>query len=338
MRDSPMRLLRHYEDVPAEARDSVAAIGNFDGLHLGHQAVIGEAQRLAVGAGAPSAVITFEPHPYAVFHRGAAPFRLTPFRIKTAMLSALGVDTTFALPFDAALHRKTAKEFVTEVLVDGLRLSHLIIGADFVFGRNRGGDAALMAELARAQGFRLTCLEKVSDIDGHPYSSTKVRQYLAAGQPRLAAAVLGRAWAVESRVETGRRLGHTLGFPTANLSFGEYLVPASGVYAVRAGIVAESGIDWHDGVANAGRRPTVDGEGIVLEVHLFDFDADLYGSYLRVAFIDHLRAEKKFDGIDQLRAQIARDAESARAILGADDTPLEVGRRSPPSIAQKWTV
>jgi riboflavin kinase/FMN adenylyltransferase len=325
-----MRLLRHYEEVPTEARGAVAAIGNFDGLHLGHQTVIATATQLARATGGPASVITFEPHPYAVFHAGTAPFRLTPFRIKVPLLDGLGLDTAFVLPFDAALHRKTAADFVADVLVAGLGVSHLVIGEDFVFGRDRGGDSTVLAALARQFDFGLSIVPKVSDGDSLPYSSTKVRQYLGAGQPHLAAAQLGRAWAVEGRVESGDRRGRTIGFPTANLPLGEFLVPAHGVYAIRAGIVAGDDIAWHDGVANVGRRPTVDGEGILLEAHLFDFDGDLYGSYLRVALIDHLRAEKKFDGIDSLRAQIARDAEQARDVLAADRTALDIGSQQPP--------
>lgn len=325
-----MRLLRHYEEVPTEARGAVAAIGNFDGLHLGHQTVIATATHVARAAGDPASVITFEPHPYAVFHAGTAPFRLTPFRIKVPLLSRLGLDTAFVLPFDAALHRKTAADFVADVLVAGLGVSHLVIGEDFVFGRDRGGDSTVLAALARQFGFGLSVVPKVSDGDSLPYSSTKVRQYLGAGQPHLAAAQLGRAWALEGRVERGDRRGRSIGFPTANLPLGEFLVPAHGVYAIRAGIVASDDISWHDGVANVGRRPTVDGEGILLEAHLFDFDGDLYGSYLRVALIDHLRAEKKFDGIDSLRAQIARDAEQARVVLAADRTALDIGSQQPP--------
>ncbi|TDI55210.1 MAG: bifunctional riboflavin kinase/FAD synthetase [Alphaproteobacteria bacterium] len=326
-----MRLIRHYEDVPADARGGVAAIGNFDGLHLGHQTVIAAATDLAGATGVAAAIITFEPHPYAVFHAGTAPFRLTPFRIKMPLLDGLGLDIAFVLPFDAALHRKAAADFVADVLVAGLGISHLVIGEDFVFGRDRGGNSALLATLARHHGFGLSSVPKVSDGDGHPYSSTKVRQYLGAGQPHLAAAQLGRAWEVEGRVESGERRGRTIGFPTANIALGDFLVPAHGVYAVRAGVVIGEAIEWHDGVANVGRRPTVGGAGILLEVHLFDFDGDLYGSYLRVALIDHLRAEKKFDGIDALRAQIVRDAEQARAVLATDRTALEIGMRQPPT-------
>ncbi|MCP4329054.1 MAG: bifunctional riboflavin kinase/FAD synthetase [Alphaproteobacteria bacterium] len=330
-----MRVLRHYENVPDSARGSVAAIGNFDGLHLGHQAVFGAARSVAQETGSSWSVISFEPHPYDVFHPGTATFRLTPFRIKVSLLDELGLDTAFVLPFDAALYRKSATDFVTEVLVAGLGISHLVIGADFVFGRHRGGDADLMAKLARQTGFGLSILEKITDADALPYSSTKVRQYLTAGQPRLAATQLGRAWAIEGRVEAGDKRGRTIGFPTANIALGEFLVPAEGVYAVRVGIVGETGVAWRDGVANAGRRPTVGGDGVLLEVHLFDFDDDLYGKYLRVAVIDHLRAEKKFDGIDQLRAQIARDADRARTILATDKTALEIGVTRPPSVAAK---
>ncbi len=293
------------------------------------------AHRLAEEFLAPSAVITFEPHPHAVFRPGSAPFRLTPFRTKISLLDGLGIDTAFVLPFDEALYRKEADDFVNDVLVDGLGLSHLVIGADFVFGRNRVGDATLMAQLAEHHGFGLSCLEKIADDGGHPYSSTKVRQHLIAGQPHLATELLGRAWTIEGRIETGKKLGRTIGFPTANVALGDSLAPAVGVYAVRAAIVHGEDVVWRDGVANCGRRPTVGGDGLILEVHLFDFDDDIHGDYLRVAFIAYLREEKRFDGIDELRAQIARDAEQARAILAVDATPLVIGARHPPSIVAK---
>jgi len=327
-----MRLYRHYSDVPADARGAIATIGNFDGLHLGHQAVIAHAVAAARSRGAPSAVITFEPHPYGVFRPGAPPFRLTPFRIKASLLEVLGLDFAYVLPFDAALYQKTAEEFVADVLVGGLGVAEVVIGADFVFGKDRGGNIQVLGAAARRHGFGLAGVAQIGDEGGTRYSSTKVRQYLTAGQPHLAAAQLGRAWAIEGRVECGDRRGRTIGFPTANLHLGEHLIPAAGVYAVRAAIVDRTPPRWIDGVANLGVRPTVDGETLLLETHLFDFDGDLYQAHLRVALIEYLRPEKKFDGLDDLKAQIARDSALARDVLGRDATPLEIGHRRPPVV------
>lgn len=333
-----MKLYRHYDGVPSVDRGAVAAVGNFDGLHLGHQAVIAEAVRLARAVGKPSAVISFEPHPYGVFHRAAEPFRLTPFRIKAELLERLDLDLAFFLTFDQALYTKSPQSFVADVLCQGIGISHLVVGNDFVFGHRRAGDVDLLAGLAREQGFALSTFEKISDTAGLPYSSTKVRRYLAAGQPHLASAQLGRAWAIEGRVESGDQRGRTIGFPTANLGLGEYLVPALGVYAVRAATIGAIEPIWRDGVANIGLRPTVDGSRLLLEVHLFDFAGDLYGQHLRVALIDYLREEKKFDGIDELRAQIARDADDARRSLAGEQMVLEIGMRRPPVAAVKRIV
>lgn len=325
-----MRLLRHYTDVADSVRGAVAAIGNFDGLHLGHQAVIGEAGRLAHAAGRPWGVVTFEPHPYAVFHPEAAPFRLTPFRIKAALLDTLGLDVGFFLPFDEALHTRPPEAFADDILVDGLGLAHVVVGEDFAFGHRRAGDVATLAAAARRHGFGLSVFSKITDDAGLSYSSTKVRHFLASGQPHLAARLLGRAWNIEGRVEGGDRRGRTIGFPTANIALGDHLVPAHGVYAVRAAVVDEGPARWIAGVANLGRRPTVDGKSLLLEVHLLDGAPDLYGRHLRVALIEFVRPEKKFDGLDALRAQIARDCEQARRVLASDQTPLAVGDRAPP--------
>ena len=326
-----MRLFRHYDDLPDDARGAVAAIGNFEGLHLGHQSVVAAAGDAARAAGRPWAVISFEPHPYGVFKPDTPPFRLTPFRIKTRLFEAVGLDLAFALHFDEALYTKTADDFIADVLAGGLGISGLVIGEDFVFGRGRGGNAATLKDAAARHGFALYRVSKMADAGGEVYSSTKVREHLVAGAPERAAAILGRAWAVEGRVEAGDQRGRTIGFPTANLRLGEHLVPALGVYAVRAALVDEEGNgDWRDGVANLGRRPTVDGTSLLLETHLFDFAGDLYDKHLRVALVGHLRPEKKFDGIDALRAQIARDGDAARALLAADRTPLEIGEVSPP--------
>ncbi|MBT5413144.1 MAG: bifunctional riboflavin kinase/FAD synthetase, partial [Rhodospirillaceae bacterium] len=310
-----MRLFRHYTDLPDDARGAVVAIGNFDGIHRGHQAIIGEAGRVAQAGGRRLAVLTFEPHPRQVFQPGAPPYRLTPLRIKTRNIEELGVDDLFVLHFDEALAAIGAEDFVMEVLVRGLAASHVVVGYNFSFGHRRLGNVELLQAMASREGFGLTSVSPVESPEGITFSSTVIRDLLQRGEPGRATALLGRFWEIEGRVEGGDKRGRTIGFPTANVPLGEYIVPAHGVYAVRAGVDRGAETVWYDGAANLGRRPTVDGRSVTLEVHLFDFDGDLYGEHLRVAMVERLRAEKKFDGLDALKAQIARDCEAARAIL-----------------------
>ena len=316
-----MRLFRHHAEVPAEARGAVIALGNFDGLHLGHQKVIGEAIRLAGELEAPCGVLTFEPHPRTYFQPDRPAFRLTPFRIKLRQLEAIGIDYLYLLSFDRAMAERSPESFIVEVLGQGVEPAHLVVGYDFVFGKGRSGNAELLEDLGRAAGFGVTSIPAAADADGVVYSSTKVRERLCAGDPPGAARILGRPWEIEGRVETGDRRGRLLGFPTANLALGDYLQPSLGVYAVRAGIDEGRSTRWLDGVANLGRRPTVGGTRVQLEVHLFDFDGDLYGRHLRVALIDFLRPERKFDGLDALKAQIAVDGAEARLRLAAYQGP-----------------
>ncbi|HEY2110947.1 MAG TPA: bifunctional riboflavin kinase/FAD synthetase, partial [Dongiaceae bacterium] len=295
--------------------------GNFDGLHLGHQKVIGEALRLAAELDAPCGVLTFEPHPRAYFQPDKPAFRLTPFRIKLRQLDAIGVDYLYLLSFDRAMAERSPESFIVEVLGQGLEPIHLVVGYDFVFGKGRSGNAAMLGDLGRAAGFAVTSVPAAADSECVVYSSTKVRERLAAGDPLGAARVLGRPWEIEWRVESGDKRGRLLGFPTANVAIGGYLQPALGVYAVKAGIDEGRGTRWLDGVANLGRRPTVGGTRVQLETHLFDFAGDLYGRHLRVALIDFIRPERKFDGLEALKAQIAADSAEARARLAGYQGP-----------------
>jgi riboflavin kinase/FMN adenylyltransferase len=307
-----MDIFRHYTGLPASARGGAVAIGNFDGIHLGHQFVIGKAGELARVSGAKQAVLTFEPHPRSVFQPGLPPFRLTPFRVKAELLRSLGIALLYNLHFDLEFAALSAEDFVRDVLVAGLGISETVVGYDFVFGHRRRGDAALLTRMGKALGFGVTVLEPVQQ-GSEIYASTRIRHLLVEGRPREAAALLGRAWEIDGRVEQGDRRGRTIGFPTANIELADYLRPAAGVYAVRAAIGRDG--DWHDGVANLGMRPTFGGSDLRLEVHLFDFAGDLYGRHLRVALVDYIRPEQKFAGLDALKAQIAVDAAQARAIL-----------------------
>jgi riboflavin kinase/FMN adenylyltransferase len=310
-----LRLFRHSSGLPPDARGSAVAIGNFDGVHLGHQAVIGHAVSRAEALAIPSAVLTFEPHPRMLFKPDSEPFRLTPLRPKAHAIEALGIDVMVVLAFDRALSQKSAEDFVEDVLVTGMAVGQVVVGEDFVFGHDRLGTVESLARMGDRLGFTVTALKPVAGPEGTVYSSTAVREALKAGEPRRAAALLGRAWEIEGRVEHGDARGRQLGFPTANIGLGEYLRPAFGVYAVQAGVDHGAETEWHAGVANLGRRPTVAGSAERLEVHLFDFEGDLYGRHLRVRLIEFLRPEKKFDGLDALRAQIGRDCAAARALL-----------------------
>lgn len=310
-----MKLLRHYADLPDELRHGVVVLGNLDGVHRGHQQVIGGALADAAALGAPVVVITFEPHPRRFFAPDQPPFRLTPLRSKAVQLAALGVETMIVLAFDTEMSRMPAESFVEEVLVNGVAAKQVTVGYDFRFGHRRRGDVALLQGMAEVGGFAVKVIDPVASADGEVYSSTRIREFLAAGKPGHAAALLGRPFEIEGRVEKGDQRGRSLGFPTANLDLDEYQRPAYGVYAVRAGLGDGEAPEWFDGVANLGVRPTVDGSRLLLETHLFDFDRDIYGQLLRIGLIEFIRPERRFDGLDALRAQIADDSAAARRIL-----------------------
>jgi riboflavin kinase/FMN adenylyltransferase len=310
-----MRVLRHFENVPGDARGGVVLLGNFDGVHRGHQAVIGAAAEEAARLGAPLVVVTFEPHPRRFFRPDDPPFLLTSFRSKVIQLAALGVDVLLVLRFDRAVSQMSAEDFANKVLIGGLAPRQITIGYDFHFGNQRRGNPAMLKQLAEPVGIAVKVIEPVATADGEVYSSTRIREYLSGGKPGHAAALLGRPFEIEGRVERGDQRGRTIGFPTANLSLGSYLRPAYGVYAVRAGLGDGEATEWVNGVANLGVRPTVDGQKLLFEIHLFDFDRDIYGQHLRVALIEYIRPERRFAGLDALRAQIAEDAAAARRIL-----------------------
>jgi riboflavin kinase/FMN adenylyltransferase len=311
-----MRILRHFETIPGDARGGVVVLGNFDGVHRGHQAVVGAAAADAVRLKAPLVVVTFEPHPRRFFRPDEPPFRLTPFRSKVIQLAALGVDVVLVLAFGRAMSQMPAEDFVHKVLIGGLAPRQITIGYDFHFGHQRQGNPALLERLLPAGGgCAVKVVQPVASADGEVYSSTRIREFLVAGKPGHAAALLGRPFEIEGRVERGDRRGRTIGFPTANLTLGEYLRPAFGVYAVRAGLGDGDTPEWFDAVANLGVRPTVDGRKLLLETHLFDVQRDIYGQHLRIALIEFIRPERRFDGLDALRAQIAEDCAAARRIL-----------------------
>ncbi len=305
-----MRVLRDWRGLPDAARGGTVALGNFDGVHLGHAHVLRTAH--AARPDAPRAVLTFEPHPREFFRPDDPPFRLTLSGERAAALAALGVDLLYELPFDAAFSEITAARFVSEVLHDGISAKHLVCGPDFAFGHRRGGDVAFLAARAEALGIGLTVATPFGDASG-PISSSTIRRVLQDGYPERATALLGRPWSIVGTVAHGDARGRTIGFPTANIPLGRHLEPARGVYAVTARLPDGS---VRSGVANIGRRPTVSaGTESRLEVHLFDFAADLYGAELAVALHAFLRPERRFAGLEALRAQIAQDAAAARDLL-----------------------
>ncbi len=320
-----MRVFRHFTGLPEDARGAVAALGNFDGVHGGHRAVLAACREIA--GGAPLAAVTFEPHPRSYFRPDDPPFRLTSLEGKIYQLEPLGLDLLFVLEFDEAMAARSPESFACNVLAGGLGISHAVVGDDFRFGQGRAGGPEDLAAFGRDYGFAVTVMPDVMAPDGIGFSSTRVREHLAAGRPVEAARLLGHPWEIVGRVETGRRLGRTIGFPTANLGLGDLLAPARGVYAVSAGLEEGGGWVWRDAVANLGVRPTVDGESLAFEVHVFDFSQDIYGRALRVRMFDFIRPEQRFDGLDALKAQIAADCGTARALLaGGLRSPVRADR------------
>jgi len=308
-----MRIFRHFNALPDDAKGAAVAIGNFDGVHKGHQAVIHEAGLIARDGGRPWAVLTFEPHPRKLFAPDQPPFRLTPFAAKAEAIKAMGVDQLIVQRFNKAFSQMEAKDFVIKALVGGLNASHVVAGYDFVFGHNRSGHCDMLLAMGGENNFGFTAVNAVEDGTGQVYSSTRVRECLALGDLNGAKALLGRDFQYRGRVMHGQRRGHSIGFPTANIALGQAVCPRLGVYAIRAQIGASG--EWRDGVANIGIRPTFGGDGVVLEVYLFSFDGDLYGQRMYVRLIDFLRDEKKFDGIGDLKEQIAMDATKAKEFL-----------------------
>ncbi|MEL7030289.1 MAG: bifunctional riboflavin kinase/FAD synthetase [Pseudomonadota bacterium] len=311
-----MRILHVTAPVEAPNAGCVAGLGNFDGVHRGHAALFDEARQFAERLGAPLAAAVFEPHPRAFFARDDRPFLLTSLPQKARLLGALGIETVFAIPFDRELAALSPEAFVRECLIGHLRLRGVAVGAEFCFGKGRAGDAHALKRLCEADGCAVEIVTPVlAPGADEKFSSTQARAALREGDPRRAAQILGHDWVVEGVVSEGDRRGRTIGFPTANISTGDLIQPKYGVYAVRA--KPEGSERWYDGVANFGMRPTVGGAAPRLEVNLFEFDGDLYGKTLQTAFVDFIRAETKFSGLDALKAQIALDAESARSILAA---------------------
>ncbi len=303
-----MTVIAHFKDVPETARGFSVALGNFDGVHAGHRAVI----EGAVAAGGSLGVATFEPPPRQFFRPDDPPFRIYRPARRNARLAELGAKAVFELPFNADMAAMTDEDFARQVLKDGIGASHVTVGFDFRFGRGRMGDAGRLSSLGRALGFGVTVIEKIEAL-GAKASSTAIRESLIAGEPERAAEILGHDWVVDGVVEHGEKRGRTIGFPTANLHLGDLIHPRHGVYAVRARLVGEEA--WRGGVANFGRTPTTGIRDPLLETFIFDFDGDIYGQQLEVALVRFLRPELKFDSIDDMVTRMHQDVKDAQAHL-----------------------
>jgi riboflavin kinase/FMN adenylyltransferase len=312
-----MRIFRHFDDIPDGFKGGVVAIGNFDGVHLGHQALMAEARRLAAERNAIFAVLAFEPHPQEFFRPGAECFRLTPFRTKARLIAAQGADAMFALAFDREMATKSAQDFILDVLIGGLGAGTVVVGTDFQFGKGRAGNTAVLAYMGEMEGMGVTIFDPVEDELHGKISSSRIRDALKSGHPEIAARLLGHFWTVESRVEHGDKRGRAIGVPTANMRTDGYLTPAFGVYAVRATVMEDNNpAGSYEGVANFGIRPMFEVPRPLLETWLFDFSADLYERHLAVELVAYLRPEAKFSSLEALKTQIESDAQAARAILG----------------------
>ena len=303
-----------HGDPPVDGGPFVAAIGNFDGVHLGHKQLLEQARLAAQTAGLPFAVLTFSPHPRAYFRPDDAPFLLQDRQAKTDALSAAGADQVIYIAFDKALQTCSAESFVHDVL-QPLGIVQLFAGADFAYGKGRSGDMSSLAKLGAQVGISVTSVPLLQDEHAATISSSRVRAALQSGQVALAAAMLGHDPVIAGTVQQGDQRGRLLQFPTANLSLSSLLAPAFGVYAVEAQLGTPASGPRLQGVANIGIRPTVNDRGVLGEVHLFDFDRDIYGERLTVYLKAFIRAEKKFSGLEELQAQIAKDAHSARTLL-----------------------
>jgi riboflavin kinase/FMN adenylyltransferase len=301
-----------WKDLPPQLKGASIAFGNFDGVHRGHQQVIADAARAAGELGAPLAAVTFEPHPSRMLTPERPPFRLTTPRQQAAALEALGVDRLYELPFDAEMHAMSDETFARTVLAEALGARHVAVGFDVTFGKDRSGDGPTMRAYGQRFGFTVSIAEAVTDPAVGKISSSAIRQALAAGDPRLAAQMLGRPFAIEGEVVVGQKLGRHLGFPTANVALGDYVRPRLGVYATRTRLPDGRLVP---GVSNIGENPTVERVQARLEAWLFDFDEDLYGQVVETELVAFLRPEAVFDGLDALTAQVMADAERARAIL-----------------------
>jgi len=315
-----MEIIRGAHNIGAHHHGCVATIGNFDGVHHGHQMMLSHIIAKAEELGVPSLLITFEPLPREYFQRGELPPRLTRFREKVTLLSRTKLDRLLCIPFNESLAKMPAEDVVDDFLIDRLGVQYFVVGDDFRFGSGAAGDYELLHRKGQEHGFGVSAMGTLAFAEER-VSSTRVRQVLAAGDFELAEALLGYAYFIMGRVVYGRQLGRQLGVPTANIRLQRYRAALEGVYAVRVSGLARD----YTGIANIGIRPTVEGKEPLLEVHLFDFTGDIYGELLTVTFCHKLREERKFAGLDALQAQIHSDLEDARQWFVANPESAQKG-------------
>ena len=308
-----VEVIRDWRDLPVSQRGAAVAVGAFDGVHRGHQAVIASARAAAQRLGAPLAVVSFDPHPRRLFQPEAAPFRLMTADQMARAMAPLGVDRLYLIPFDREMAGMTDEEFARRVLSEGLGVAHAAVGFDFTFGKGRSGSPEALRTYGQELGFTVSVTDRIDDVSGLKLSSSAVREALKAGDMNRAAAILGRPFAIQGEVIHGDKRGRTIGVPTANIAMGDYMRPAYGVYATRTRLPDGRVIK---GVANLGVRPMFEIEQPLLEVWLLDFDECLYGQTIETELVAFLRGEMKFDGLDALKVQIEADAAAARAMLG----------------------
>jgi riboflavin kinase/FMN adenylyltransferase len=306
-----------WQGLKPQFRGASVALGNFDGLHQGHQRVVATAVDAARKLGVPAGVISFDPHPRRWFQPDAEPFRVMgPGQLARA-LEQLGVEILYLLPFGAEMAAMSDEAFARDVMAGGMGVKHVAAGFDVTFGKDRAGSDEKLRQYGARFGFGVTIVERMATLEGVKYSSTEARRAVAEGRPEAVVAILGRPFAIEGVVVQGDQIGRTLGFPTANVSLSDYIRPAFGVYAVRVRLADGRVIK---GVANIGHRPTIaGGREARLEAHLFDFAEDLYGQTIETELVAYLRPEQKFDGLDALKARIAKDEQEARRRLAQED-------------------
>lgn len=304
-----MKIYSLSQPIPADARGAITAIGNFDGLHRGHQALLEVTRKRALDAGKPFAVLTFEPHPRRLFRPDDAPFRITALPLKLQRLEIAKADIVFVLDFDWETAKHSADDFINQILKKKLGLDEIVIGSDFHFGQNRTGSV----ETLQAAGLHCTTIGLVKDANHAVYSATRIRGLLQAGQMEEANALLGWQWELQAEVVRGDQRGRELGYPTANMALGETIHPSYGIYATLVQIEGEK--EWRMAASNIGIRPMFEAKVALIETFIFDFDGDLYGKTLRVRPVQKLRDEAKFDSLDALKIQMAKDCAAARDLL-----------------------
>lgn len=316
-----MQIVRVHGTLPEPLRGRVVAVGNFDGVHLGHRRLLAEAARAAGTSGGGPAVLTFEPHPLRVLRPERAPRRLTLLRGKARRLRAAGVRALYLQRFTPGFAARSADEFVEGTLRGALGARHVVVGHDFRFGAGRAGDAATLREASRVGAFGLTVVDPVADGAGTAYASTLIRRAVGEGRMDDAARDLGAPWEAEGRVVPGAKRGRLLGFPTANLAYGALLAPADGVYAAWAGVPEDGGVRWRAAAVSSGVRPQFGAGRRLLEAHILDFGGNLYGRRLRVAFVEFLRPERTFPSANALVQAMAADVRRVREALDGREPP-----------------